>query len=259
MDRTLADRIARSEFAAVARVADVVEDLDGAKVVADGRAPDLPRYNHAGLVRATAETADRLFEKVAAFFLKRNRVPSIVVDPAAEPPDAAQRLANAGWTPVQRQDLLVWSPEAPHIFTEPRVYVTLCTNAALERWLEIATGDLDGPAREQTARMLAMEFRAAGTWFWSAQYDGVTAAVCPLTLVDGVAQIGPIRTEPEYRGRGCGLAIANFCTRQSRKDGAGETFGLNDPGGPATGIGAAAGYSVAGSWQMWQLRPDQGN
>jgi GNAT superfamily N-acetyltransferase len=250
----LADRIARSEFAAVARVADVVDDLDGARVVADGRAPDLPRYNHAALVRTTPDAADRLVEKVAAFFRKRNRTPSIVLDPAAEPADMPQRLADAGWAPVQTQDLLLWNPETPHIFTEPRVYLTLCTNAALDRWLEIATGDLEGPAREQAAKMLALEFRTPGTWFWSAQYEGVTAAACAMTIVDGVGQVGPARTDPAYRGKGCGLAIVNFCTRQSRKDGAEVTFGLNDPGGPATGICSTAGYHLAGARQLWQLQ-----
>ena len=77
-----------------------------------------------------------------------------------------------------------------------------------------------------------------------------------VTVVDGVGQVGPVRTEPEYRGKGCGLAIVNFCTRQSRKDGAEATFGLNDPGGPATGICETAGYSTAGTRQLWQLRSE---
>jgi len=46
------------------------------------------------------------------------------------------------------------------------------------------------------------------------------------------------------QGKGIGLALLNFVTRQSRKDGADITFLYNTAGGSATGIAVRAGYSV---------------
>ena len=59
-------RIYDADFAMKDSVADVMEDWDGARLVADGRAPSLWEWNHAALLRSDPDNADALIERIAA-------------------------------------------------------------------------------------------------------------------------------------------------------------------------------------------------
>ena len=250
MNDELLDRIARHDFAVSASVADVVEDMDGATLVADGRAPDLPNFNHAGLLRSEGEDT---LSRVIAFFDKRKRQPAFVLDPGA-PAGVAAQLAAIGFvrTPSP-SDLMVWNPEARHIYTAPAVYMTMATNATLSEYLRIATLAMPGPSGEQARVMLTLQFRTPGFSFWFGLYGGVAAGVCPVFVSDGMAQVGPVVVSPEYRLKGAGLALVNFLTRQSRKDGADVTYLFNEHGGLATGLCITAGYQTVmeDARQVW--------
>jgi GNAT superfamily N-acetyltransferase len=59
---------------------------------------------------------------------------------------------------------------------------------------------------------------------------------------------------PEFRGKGVGLALINYITRQSRKDGAEETWLYNDHDGPASGLCRTSGYHTVAedARQIWR-------
>ncbi len=239
-------RIYDADFAMKDSVADVMEDWDGARLVADGRAPSLWEWNHAALLRSDPDNADALIERIKAFYHKRKRTASVLIDPLAQPPGLYDRLARSGWSryPGPTLDTMLWDPASPSIFTKPQVYMTMVTNATLETWLNIITSDLTEPARSETRAMETVRFRAPQTWYWFGLYDGVPSGACSFSLRNGVANVGRISVKPEMQGKGIGLALLNFVTRQSRKDGADITFLYNTAGGSATGIAVRAGYSV---------------
>jgi len=249
-------RIALNEWQAREGVADVLDEWPNARVAADGRAPDVVEYNHVGLVRATEDDADKLLDKTARFFQKRKRVPSLVVDPLATPQDLPARLAARAWAQAgPADDLMLWDPGARHIYTAPEVYCVMATNATLNEWVRIATCADPPNIAEQRAALLPLAFRAPGHFFWFALFDGTHAGAGALFVRDGVARVSGVTVLPEYRGKGVGLALTNFITRQSRKDGAEETYQWVEHGCPLTGIGQTCGYHVVAenARSTWQL------
>ncbi|HEY3412299.1 MAG TPA: GNAT family N-acetyltransferase [Armatimonadota bacterium] len=248
--RELLDRIARHDLALSASVADVVEELDGATLVADGRAPDLREFNHAALIRSGSDEA---LQRLITFFEKRKRQPAVVLDPDA-PDGIAAKLSASGFKPVpSRSDLMLWNPDARHIYTAAEVYMTMATNATLNEYLRIATLEMPEPAGEQARIMLTLQFRTQGFSFWFGLFNGTAAGVCPVFVRDEMAQVGPVVVSPEYRLKGVGLALVNYLTRQSRKDGASVTYLFNDHNGPATGLCQTAGYQTVmeDARQVW--------
>jgi GNAT superfamily N-acetyltransferase len=242
----LLGRVAEHDFAAAASVADVVDEWDACRIVADGRAPDLVQYNHAALVRAGPEDVDKALEKAERYYGKRQRRAAVVLDPLTTPGDLPERLAARGYRPEDPAlDLELWDPEAPHLFSAPEVYMTLATNATLDAWLDIATSGLEEAPAAQARAMQTLEFRAQGFTFWFGLFGGTPAGACPLFVKDGIARVGPVRVAEEYRNRGVGLALVNYVTRQSRKDGATVTYLHNEPDGPATRLLRTAGYHPA--------------
>jgi GNAT superfamily N-acetyltransferase len=241
MNEEVLERVARHDFERSACVADVVEELDSACLVADGRAPDLPGFNHAGLLRSDG---GELLPRVTAFFDKRKRSAAVVLDPCA-PAGIADRLSALGFS-LQPclSDLMLWDSHARHIYTAPEVYMTLATNATLTEWLRIASIDMPEPLGGQTRVMQVLQFRAPGFSFWFGQYGGIPAGVCALYVRDGLAQVGPVVVLPEFRRKGVGLALVNYLARQARKDGAEVTYLFNEPNGPATGLCEAAGFHI---------------
>jgi GNAT superfamily N-acetyltransferase len=249
-------RFAENEWQTREQVADVLDEWPNARVVAEGRAPDIVDYNHVGLVRASEGETDKLLEKTARFFQKRGRKPAIALDPLSTPADLPAILAGRGWSRLEpAQDLMLWDPGARHIYTAAQVYSVMATNATLEEWIRIATCE-DTPAiREQRTAMLRLAFRAPGTTFWFALYDGTHAGAGALFVRDGVAQVGRVLVLPEFRRKGVGLALTNFITRQSRKDGAEETYLYIDHGCGVRKLCETCGYHMAveNARVMWTL------
>lgn len=245
MHHTL-QRIYDADFAMKDSVADVMEEWDGARLVADGRAPSLWEWNHVALLRSNPENTDALIERIKAFYHKRKRTASVLIDPLAQPSGLRDRLEQSGWSryPGPKLDTMLWNPASPSISTKPQVYMTMVTNATLDTWLNLITADLPEPIRSETRAMETARFRGAQTWYWFGLYDGVPSGACSFSLRDGVAKVGRISVKPEMQGKGIGLALLNFVTRQSRKDGADITFLYNTARGLATGIAVRAGYSV---------------
>lgn len=239
----LLQSIAEHDYNAVAAVADVTDEWEAARVVADGRAPEHLEFNHVALARAGEDTVDKLLRKAQTFFEKRKRAAAFALDPGATPRDLPQRLADTGYRQVGApRDLMLWNPEAPHLFTEPKVYMTLATNATLDTWLDIATEGMDPAQAAPEREMLSLAYRTAGFTFLFGLYDGVMAGVCPMYVRNDIGRIGPVQVAQEYRRKGVALALANYATRQSRKDGAELTYLYNDHGGPATGLCRTMGY-----------------
>ena len=87
-------RIYDADFAMKDSVADVMEDWDGARLVADGRAPSLWEWNHAALLRSDPDNADALIERIKAFYHKRKRTASILIDPWRNRPACATAWHN---------------------------------------------------------------------------------------------------------------------------------------------------------------------
>jgi len=167
----------------------------------------------------------------------------VALDPLSEPEDLPARLEARGFRAQGAAlDLKLWDPEAPHLFTAPEVYMTLATNATLDAWLDIATGEMEAGLAAQARAMLTLAFRAPGFSFWFGLFGGTPAGACPLFVRDGIARVGPAVVDGGYRRKGVGLALENYVTRQSRKDGAEITYLYNEREGPATGICRTAGY-----------------
>lgn len=246
-------RIASHDHLMHASVADVVEEMAGVTFIADGRAPDMPDFNHAALLRPGG---DEDLQRLIAFFDKRKRPPAVVLDPVA-PEGIAAKLSALGFERIpSRSDLMVWNPEARHIYTAAAVYMTMATNATLPEYLRVATIDIPEPLGEQARAMMTLQFRTPGFSFWFGLFGGIPAGVCSVYVSDGMAQVGPVVVSPEYRLKGVGLALVNFLTRQSRKDGASVTYLFNEHNGPATGLCETAGYRTVTeeARQMWVLR-----
>lgn len=239
----LLQRIAEGDFATVAAVADVVEHWGTASMVADGRAARLAEYNHAALIRAAPGDLDALLEKVERFFAKRKRPAAVVVDPLARPPELAELLSARGFCPqIPAEDLLLWDPDAPHLFTAPEAYMTIATNATLDLWLDIAEQASDAGPSAQQRIMNGLAFRSTGTFFWFAQYQGAPVGICAAFVRGGLARIGPVYVRPESRGNGIGLALVHFATRQARKDGADVMYAYLPEGAEAARIYRTTGY-----------------
>lgn len=242
----LLEQIAAADYAFAARVADVTDDLDGALAVTDGRASGLADWNHAALFRPEPGAGEKVLSRIARFFTKRGRVPALVLDPGAQTPENLDVLTASGWSRRSESpvDLMLWNPEAAHLFTDPSVYMTLATNATVERWIEISVSELAESLQEQAAVMLRQVYRSAGAWFYFGLYNGEPAGACPIVIHEGFGRIGPAVVVPEFRRKGVGLALINYCTRQSRKDGAATTYLYSEHGGPAAGLCQTSGYTV---------------
>lgn len=241
----LLGRIVLNGWQAREAVADVLDEWPNARVATDGRAPDVLEYNHAGMVRAGEDDADKLLNKAERFFRKRGRTPALVVDPLTTPEDLPARLTERGWRPGgPTQDLMLWDAGARHIYTAPEVYMVMATNATLNEWIRIATCADPPHIAEQRAALLPLAFRAPGHFFWFGLFDGVHAGAGSMFVRDGIAGIGPVTVLPEFRGKGVGLALMNFLTRQSRKDGAEETYTWLDHPCPVAKICATCGYHM---------------
>ena len=102
--------------------------------------------------------------------------------------------------------------------------MTQATNATLSAWLDIAIIHCEQAERDQYAAMLRVAYRSPGATFWFGLCNGAPAATCPLVIHKGVARVGPICVAPTHIGKGVGLALLNYVTRQSRKDGADLTY-----------------------------------
>lgn len=241
MNDEVLERAARHDFDRAASVADVVEVLEGTRVVGDGSAADLAEFNHAALLRSDS---DDLLTRVTAFFDKRQRRAAVVLDPCA-PTGLDEKLGALGFS-LQPclSELRLWDPHSRHIYTAPEVYMTLATNATFGEWLRIATIELPEPAASQMRAMLTLQFRTPGFAFWYALYGGLPAGICTLFVKDGLGQVGPAVVLPEFRRKGVGLALVNYLARQSRKDGAETTYLFNQPGGPASGLCETAGFHI---------------
>lgn len=253
IDGELVDRIAHHEASPWSAVADVVESGADVTLIADGRASDLRDFNHASLIRTSPGGFDNLLARVTRFYEKRDRTPALLLDTVARPVDPSPR----GWAREGAPtDLMLWNPDSRHIFTAGEAYMTLATNATLDAWLDIFTSDLVEPLREQARTMWAQMYRVPGLTLWFGLYNGIPAGACPLFVRDGLGACGPLHTAPEYRGKGVGLALFNYVTRQSRKDGANVTYALNEHDGPATGICRTTGYQtvIEDALQMWVRR-----
>jgi GNAT superfamily N-acetyltransferase len=238
-------RFLEHDFAMRAAVADVVEQRAEASILGDGRAPGMPEWNHAALIRAGEGAADAALDRVEAFFAKRKRAAAIALDAGAAPADLPERLAARGFAPwSEPDDLMAWDPTSRHIYTAGEAYSTLATNATLDEWMRIATCEMRDDLAAQAKSMLALQYRAPGFTFWFGLFDGAPAAACPLFISNGIAQVGPLHVAPEFRGKGMGLSLLNFVTRQSRKDGAEQTYLFNPRNGPASGLCATTGYHI---------------
>lgn len=241
----LMERVLLNSWQAREGVADVLDEWPNARVVADGRTPDVVEYNHVGMLRAGDEDADKALSKAERFFTKRGRTPALVLDPMSTPADLSGRLTERGWQ--QRgpaDDLMLWDAGARHIYTAPEVYNVMATNATLNEWIRIATCADPPHIAAQRAALLPLAFRAPGHFFWFALFDGAQAGAGAMFVRDGVAQVGGVTVLPEYRRKGVGLALQNFLTRQSRKDGAEETYTWVEHGCVMTGVGRTCGYHV---------------
>lgn len=190
------------------------EDLGGARFFFSSEIED-PEWNHAGLLRTSAEELPHLLERIRRAALRHHRPPAIAVSPFTRPAALAGRLRQLGWEPAFRHRWLFYSRPGPQPSRPPpgvrierverRDQLDACCDVFYQAFGE--REELSPGYAVALRRSLRTGSGEVAVRHYLATADGVPAAIGTVIRSRGIAGLYNLATAPAFRRRGLGEAL----------------------------------------------------
>jgi len=243
-----------ANYAATAPVADVTPGLDldmgPDAILTASQVFPMPDTTHACLLRADAESADALIERVVGYFGDRNLPVTVYLSPACTPPDLEERLRAHGFVRQEGQ-------EAWMVLEKLSAY----------RLPRFPRGVMVREARRGDAITVAETFMRAFGWptdyaplmaqllepsvdldtvhHYLALIDGQAAGTCSLLRWGEYGVLGSAGVLPEHRGGGAATALSTRAASDARAQGVETLMLQTEAGTPLERLLRINGFSRA--------------